>query len=61
MKSSIQKHEDSKEFTQCEDDTLKEQVKEKSNEHLTDIELLNQKVAELELKLKEAYHGFCLP
>ena len=53
MKSSIQKLENSIEFTQCEDDTLKEQVKEKSKKHATDMELLQQKVAELQLKLKE--------
>ena len=53
VKSSIQKLEDSIEFTQGEVDTLKEQVKEKSKKHETDVELLHQKVAELELKLKE--------
>ena len=52
MKSSIRKLEDSIEFTQGEVDTLKEQVKEKSKTHATDVELLHQKVAELELKLK---------
>ena len=53
MKSSIQKLEDSIEFTQGEVDTLKEQVKENSKKHETDVELLQQKVAELALKLKE--------
>ena len=53
VKSSIQKLEDSIEFTQGEVDTLKEQVKENSKKHETDVELLQQKVAELELKLKE--------
>ena len=51
--SSIQKLENSIEFTQGEVDTLKEQVNEKSKKHATDVELLQQKVAELELKLKE--------
>ena len=53
VKSSIQKLEDSIEFTQGEVDTLKEQVEKKSKKHATDVELLHQKVAELELKLKE--------
>ena len=53
VKSSIQKLEGSIEFTQGEVDTLKEQVKENSKKHETDVELLRQKVAELELKLKE--------
>ena len=53
MKSSFQNLEDSIEFTQGEVDTLKEQVKENSKKHETDVELLQQKVAELELKLKE--------
>ena len=53
VKSSIRKLEDSIEFTQGEVDTLKEQVNEKSKKHATDVELLHQKVAELELKLKE--------
>ena len=44
---------DSIEFTQGEVDTLKEQVNEKSKKHATDVEFLHQKVAELELKLKE--------
>ena len=48
----IQKLEDSIEFTQGEVDTLKEQVKEKSKKQATDVELLHQKVAKLELKLK---------
>ena len=41
------------ECTQGEVDTLKEQVKEKSKKQETDVELLHQKVAKLELKLKE--------
>ena len=53
MKSSIQKLEDSIEFTPGEVDTLKEQDKENSKKYETDVELLHQKVAELELKLKE--------
>ena len=53
VKSSLRKLEDSIEFTQGEVDTLKEQVNEKSKKHATDVELLHQKVAELELKLKE--------
>ena len=53
VKSSIRKLEDSMEFTQGEVDTLKEQVNEKSKKHATDVEFLHQKVAELELKLKE--------
>ena len=53
VKSSIRKLEVSIEFTQGEVDTLKEQVNEKSKKHATDVELLHQKVAELELKLKE--------
>ena len=57
MKSSIQNLEDSIEFTQGEVDTLKEQVKEKSKKHATDVELLHQKVAELELKLREVEHN----
>ena len=48
VKYSIQKLEDSTEFTHS-----KEQVKEESKKHTTDIELLHQKVAQLELKLKE--------
>ena len=47
------KLEDGIEYTQGEVDTLKEQVNEKSKKHSTDVELLHQKVAELELKLKE--------
>ena len=57
VKSSIQKLEDSIEFTQGEVDTLKEQVKEKSKKHATDVELLLQKFAELELKLKDVEHN----
>ena len=52
VKSSIRKLEDIIEFTQGEVDTLKEQVKEKSKKQATDVELLHQKVAKLELKLK---------
>ena len=53
MKSSIQKLEDSIEFTQGEVETLKEQVKENLKQHKREVELLHQEVAELELKLKE--------
>ena len=53
VKSSIQKLEDSIEFTQGKVDTSKEQVKENSKKHGIDVELLHQKVAKLELKLKE--------
>ena len=53
VKSSLRNLEDSIEFTQGEVDTLKEQVNEKSKKHATDVEFLHQKVAELELKLKE--------
>ena len=52
VKSSIQKLEDSIEFIQGEVDTSKEQVKEKSKKDVTDVDLLQQKVAKLELKLK---------
>ena len=41
------------EFTQRDVDTLKEQVKEESKKHASDVELLHKTVAELELKLKE--------
>lgn len=54
VKSSIHKLEDSIEFTQGEVDALIGKVNEKSKKHATDVELLHQKVAELELKLKAA-------
>ena len=53
VKSSIQKLENSIEFTQGEVDSLKEQVKQESKKHATDVESLHKMVAELELKLKE--------
>ena len=43
VKYSIQKLEESIEFTQGEVDTLKEQVKEKSKKHATDVELCTKR------------------
>ena len=53
VKSSIQKLENSIEFTQGEAESLKEQVKQESKKHATDVESLHKMAAELELKLKE--------
>ena len=46
VKSSIQKLENSIEFTQGEVDSLKEQVKQESKKHATDVESLHKLVTE---------------
>ena len=53
VKSLIQKVEDRIDCTQGEVDTLKGQVNEESKKHATYVELLHQKIAAWELKLKE--------